>query len=64
MYLSTRNLATFGDTEIVQERTALRFDHEVQPLALVGIDQDSPVRVVASQGRRHREPARPAWRTP
>ena len=47
----------FGAAKIAGEQAALRFDHEVQPFTLLGIDQDGPVRVVAAQRRRNREPS-------
>ena len=37
---------------------AFRFDHKVQPLTAIGIDQNRPVRVIASQRRRYGEPSR------
>ena len=57
MRLSTLDLGAFGVAKIVGKRAALRFNHEVQPLPPVGIDQYSPIRVVASEGRRRREPS-------
>ena len=39
-------------------RLPLVFDHQVQSLARVSIDQDGPVRVVTAERRRHPEPSR------
>ena len=37
--LATLDLGAFGAAKIVGNQAALRFDHEVQPLTLFGIDQ-------------------------
>ena len=46
----------FGQAEIVQESARFRFDYEIQPLARIGIHKNRPVRVIASEWRRHGEP--------
>ena len=52
------DLGAFLIAEVVGEQSALGFDHEVEPLFAVLVDQHSPVGIVGSQWREHLEPAR------
>lgn len=51
------DLAAFAVAQVLVEQAALGFHHEVQALVPIALDQYSPVRVVATQGCRHLEPA-------
>src|SRR3990170_5947076 len=58
MRLATLYLCTLLSPEIILgEQSALCFNNEVKALALISLDKNSPVRVVAAQRRRDLEPA-------
>ena len=44
------DLGVLDAAEFIDKRAALRLDHEIQPFAVIGIDQNRPIRVVAPSG--------------
>ena len=58
MRLATFDFGALLVPQVIGKQAALGFHHEVQALVPIALDQHSPVGVIATQGRRHLEPAR------